>query len=89
MAETCRRFSTYIINSHIPMHLLVLFSYVDLICGTIRVFGRPSVNSWNVSGYPVSRLRYEIGTFRIQVRIDTLWTGIFGGHRTVHKYRPV
>ena len=71
------------------MHLSVLFSYVDLICGTIRVFGRPSVNSRNIFGYLLSRPRYEIGTFRIQVRIDTLWTGICGGHRTVHKYRSI
>ena len=71
------------------MHWLVLFSYVDLICGSIRVFGMPSVNSRNILWYPVSRPRYGIGTLRIQVRIDTLWAGIFGGHRTVHKYRSV
>jgi len=71
------------------MHLLVLFSYVDQIWGTIRVFGRPSVNSRNFVKYPVSRPRYEIGTFRIQIRTDTLWPGTFGGNRTVYKYRSV
>jgi len=51
----------------------------------MRVFGRPSVNSRNIFGYPLSKPRYDIGAFRIQVRIDTLWTGIFGDLRTVHR----